>query len=168
MVQKNVCLVGPKDSNVQCVAVSAKHLHQFELQGNTFLEHGVTCDETWVPCFTRESKWSSVGWHHKGSRPLNRFKTQLSAGKIMASMFGIEKVWFMSIFFNMVQQLMHDVTVLRFTMMSTRWLAIQDLERCQRSSYCMTMLTYLWKISWRWHWQQWARKSWATLLIALT
>jgi hypothetical protein len=44
-----------------CVAVSAKHLYKFEMQGNTFLDHGVICDEMWMHYFTQESKWSSMG-----------------------------------------------------------------------------------------------------------
>jgi hypothetical protein len=85
------------------VAVSAKHLHQFELQGNTFVEHRVTCDKTWVQYFNPESKWFSMRWRHKGSPPLKKLKTQLSAGKIMASVFwGLEGVIHVDIF-NMVQ-----------------------------------------------------------------
>jgi hypothetical protein len=37
---------------VQRVAVSAKHMHQFELEENTFLERMVTYDEKWVHYFT--------------------------------------------------------------------------------------------------------------------
>jgi hypothetical protein len=72
---------------VQHVAVSAKHLHQFELEVNTFLERMVTYDEKWIHYFTQESKHSSTEWHHKQSSPPKEFKTQLSAGKITASVF---------------------------------------------------------------------------------
>jgi hypothetical protein len=55
---------GPKvvnvDQKVQCVAVSAKHLHQFELEGNIFLEQIVMCDETWVHYFTLKLELSSI------------------------------------------------------------------------------------------------------------
>jgi hypothetical protein len=58
------------NEKAQHVAVPAKHLHRFDLQGNTFPEHGVTRDKIWVHYFTPESKWSSIRWHHKGSPPL--------------------------------------------------------------------------------------------------
>jgi hypothetical protein len=35
-------------------------------------------------------------------------------------------------------------------------------------SFCMTVLVYIWKIRWMWHWQQWAGKSYTTLFTALT
>jgi hypothetical protein len=41
--------------------------------------------------FTPKLKQSGMEWHHKGSPTLEKFKTQLSAGKIMASVFGIRK-----------------------------------------------------------------------------
>jgi hypothetical protein len=54
-VKKSVCLVGPKNialnEKSERVAGSAKHMHQFELQNNTFPEHEVTCGKTWVQNF---------------------------------------------------------------------------------------------------------------------
>jgi hypothetical protein len=61
------------------VAASTEHLHRFELEGNIFLQRIVTCDETWVR--------SSMEWSHKGYTPPSKFKTQLSADKVMASVF---------------------------------------------------------------------------------
>jgi hypothetical protein len=66
------------------VPVSSEH-HQFELEGNTFLERIVTWNETWVQYFTPDSKWSNMEitrdlYHPKNSR-------QLSACKIMADVF---------------------------------------------------------------------------------
>jgi hypothetical protein len=51
----------------------------------------VACDEMLVLYFTPELKQSSMEWRYKGSPTLEKFKTQLSAGKIMASVFGIWK-----------------------------------------------------------------------------
>jgi hypothetical protein len=58
-------LVGPKDVNVQPEGVACCHvcqtlLHCFELEGNTFLEQIVTCDEMWVNYLIPESKQSSM------------------------------------------------------------------------------------------------------------
>lgn len=88
----------------QHIPVPAKHLCRFELEGNTFLEWTVACDEMLVLYFTPELKQSSMEWRYKGSPTLEKFKTQLSAGKIMASVFGIWKEWFMLIVFHMVLQ----------------------------------------------------------------
>jgi hypothetical protein len=48
------------DRKEQRVAVSAEQLHQLEFEGNTFVEHIVTNDETWVYCFTQDSKQLSM------------------------------------------------------------------------------------------------------------
>jgi hypothetical protein len=57
------------DQKAQLFALSTKYLHQFELEGNTFLEQAVTCDEIWEHYITQESKLSSMDWHQKGPSP---------------------------------------------------------------------------------------------------
>jgi hypothetical protein len=73
-------MVSAFDLKVQHVAESAKHLHQFELKGITFLEWTATCDDMWVHYFTPESKLSSMEWHHKGPLPPKESKTKMLAG----------------------------------------------------------------------------------------
>jgi hypothetical protein len=41
----------------------------------------------WVQYFTPEPKWSSMEWNNKGTPPPKKFKTQLSAGNVTASVF---------------------------------------------------------------------------------
>ena len=51
----------------------------------TFLSRIVTGDDTWVHHFEPESKRASLEWRHPSSPRTNKFKTQQSAGKIMAT-----------------------------------------------------------------------------------
>jgi len=47
----------------------------------------VTGDETWVHHWDPETKLESMAWRHKGSPPPLKFRTQPSAGKVMATIF---------------------------------------------------------------------------------
>ena len=51
-----------------------------------FLLHLVTVDETWVHYYEPENKAQSRQWVGPGPRP-KKFKTQPSAGKVMATVF---------------------------------------------------------------------------------
>ena len=53
----------------------------------TFLSRIVTRDETWVHHYEPESKRSSMEWRHPTSPRVKKFKSQHSAGKIMATVF---------------------------------------------------------------------------------
>jgi hypothetical protein len=72
---------------VHHVAVFAKHLQWFELLENMFLEQMVICDVMWVHNFTEESSQSNMEWCHKVFPAPKKFKTQLSAGRIVANVF---------------------------------------------------------------------------------
>jgi hypothetical protein len=90
--QESVCPMGPKDvifnRKAQHVAVSAEHLHWFELEGSTFLECIVTCDET--ECTSLLQSQSIPAWNDvTRKRNLHHLTNsrQLSAVKIMTHMF---------------------------------------------------------------------------------
>ena len=53
----------------------------------TFLSRIVTGDETWVHHYEPLSKRSSMKWRHPTSPRAKKFKSQRSAGKIMATVF---------------------------------------------------------------------------------
>ena len=53
----------------------------------TFLSRIVTGDETWVHHYKPESKRSSMEWRRPTSPRIKKFKSQRSAGKIMAAVF---------------------------------------------------------------------------------
>ena len=52
-----------------------------------FLSRLVTGDETWIHHWDPETKLESMQWKHPGSPPPKKFRTQPSAGKIMATIF---------------------------------------------------------------------------------
>ena len=53
----------------------------------------ITRDETWVHHHDIETKQESMRWTHKGSPTPKKFCVQQSAGKIMVTVFGTEKVF---------------------------------------------------------------------------
>ena len=56
-----------------------------------FLLRLVTVDETWVHYYEPENKAQSRQWVGPGSPRPKKFKTQPSAGKVMATVFGTQK-----------------------------------------------------------------------------
>lgn len=69
------------------IASSQAILERFELEGEAFLDSIVTGDETWVAHYTPETKRQSQQWRHTTSPSAKKCKTQISAKKIMASVF---------------------------------------------------------------------------------
>ncbi|GFX08184.1 mariner Mos1 transposase [Trichonephila clavipes] len=60
---------------------------RYRNEGNDFLSHIVTGDETWVAYFTPESKQQSMeGWQSSSPRKV-KFKQTISAQKIMCTVF---------------------------------------------------------------------------------
>jgi len=62
-------------------------LLQLNERDDTFLRRIVTGDETWVHHYEPESKRQSMEWRHPSSPKTKKFKTQTSAGKVMATVF---------------------------------------------------------------------------------
>lgn len=52
-----------------------------------FISRLVTGDETWIHHWDPETKLESMQWKHPGSPPPKKFRTQPSAGKVMATIF---------------------------------------------------------------------------------
>jgi hypothetical protein len=52
-----------------------------------FLERIVTADETWVHHYEPESKAQIMAWKRPTSPVVQKFKSQLSAGRIMLTLF---------------------------------------------------------------------------------
>jgi [histone H3]-lysine36 N-dimethyltransferase SETMAR len=66
---------------------SLTFLTRYSEEGNEFLSKIVTDDETWVCHVTPESKQQSMEWRHSLSPTRKKFKTTLSARKIMCTVF---------------------------------------------------------------------------------
>lgn len=69
------------------VQFSQENLELYEGDVDHFLSRIVTGDETWVHHWDPETKQESMQWKHKASPPPKKFRTQPSAGKIMATIF---------------------------------------------------------------------------------
>ena len=59
----------------------------FKMMKSIFFSRILTGDETWIHHWDPETKQNSMQWKHKDSPPPKKFKTQPSAGQIMASIF---------------------------------------------------------------------------------
>jgi histone-lysine N-methyltransferase SETMAR len=66
---------------------ACSQLLEYHNDDGNFLSRIVTGDETWVHHFEPESKRASLEWRHPYSPRTKKFKTQQSAGKIMATVF---------------------------------------------------------------------------------
>jgi hypothetical protein len=80
------------DHRKKRMGAALKFLERYHRDGDKFLDHIVTEDETWVSHFTPESKRQSLEWHHPRlpSKP-RKFKQTLSTRKIMATVFRDQK-----------------------------------------------------------------------------
>jgi hypothetical protein len=68
------------------MAFSLQNLQRYKTE-DEFLTRIVTGDETWVHYVTPETKRDSMIWKHVGSPPPKKFKTVLSAKKVLATVF---------------------------------------------------------------------------------
>jgi histone-lysine N-methyltransferase SETMAR len=67
----------PKEHRIQ---VCQELLNQYGVEGDSFLDHIITSDET-------ESKWQSMKWRHVNSPSKKKFKMLPSVGKVMCTVF---------------------------------------------------------------------------------
>lgn len=68
-------------------AAAIEFLDMCKADPDKFFRRIVTCDETWIHYYDPETKQQSMQWQRRGERAPIKFKTQPSAGKIMASIF---------------------------------------------------------------------------------
>ena len=66
---------------------SLNHLLRYEEEGDSFLLRIVAGDESWCHHFEPSSKTASMQWKHPGSPKPKKFKSQISAGKVMLTAF---------------------------------------------------------------------------------
>ncbi|PNF17980.1 hypothetical protein B7P43_G17450 [Cryptotermes secundus] len=76
-----------QDHKTHRMEVCQELLHQFEAEGDKFLDSIVTGDETWCHHYEPESKRQSMEWRHPDSPRKKKFKTQPSVGKVMCTIF---------------------------------------------------------------------------------
>ena len=67
--------------------VSKELLDEYERDPVDFVSRLVTGDETWIHHWDPQTKQESMQWKHSDSPPPKKFRTQASAGKVMATVF---------------------------------------------------------------------------------
>jgi hypothetical protein len=67
--------------------VAQEFLNQYHLKQDDFLKNTATGDESWVHHYDPENKRQSTEYSHPGSPNVKKFKTVLSAIKVMISIF---------------------------------------------------------------------------------
>jgi hypothetical protein len=92
---------GRRQQKKKRMGAALKILERYHRDGDKFLDHIITGDETWISHFTPESKRQSLEWHHprSPSKP-RKFKQTLSNREIMATVVwdrkGVRLVEFMT------------------------------------------------------------------------
>lgn len=69
------------------VTICKELLDWYESDPDMFVTRIITGDETWIRHWDPETKQESMQWKHQASPPPKKFRTQPSAGKIMATIF---------------------------------------------------------------------------------
>ena len=85
----------PRNLNMQDrqqrVESSQELLEVYNANPEDFHTHLVTGDETWLHHCDPDTKKESMQWKHPSSHPPKKFRTQPSASKVMATVFGTAK-----------------------------------------------------------------------------
>ena len=85
----------PRNLNMQDrqqrVESSQELLEVYNANPEDFHTRLVTEDETWLHHWDPDTKKESMQWEHPGSPPPKKFRTQPSASKVMATVFGTPK-----------------------------------------------------------------------------
>jgi len=76
-----------EDHKGQRKAITSELLQRYRHEGNDFLLHIVTGDESWFHHFERETKQQSMEWHHLHFPSKKKAKTVPSAVKVMGTIF---------------------------------------------------------------------------------
>lgn len=69
------------------VDISRENLDRLRADPGDFYSRCITGDETWLHHFDPDSKLASMQWKHRDSPPPTKFRTQPSAGKVLATIF---------------------------------------------------------------------------------
>lgn len=75
------------DQKQKRLEFSVMNLDRYHNEGEAFLEHIVTGDETWCYHHEPETKRGSMQWLPRGASPPKKFRSQRSILKVMASVF---------------------------------------------------------------------------------
>lgn len=143
------------DQKLQRVQDSERCLEIFQRNKKDFLRRYVTMDETWIHHYTPASKQSSAEWTAAGESRPKRPKTQMSAGKVLASVFwdaqgvllidylGKGKVINSDYYIELLEKLSGEIKKKRPQMQRKKVLFHQDNAPCHKSIKTMVKLNEL-------------------------
>jgi hypothetical protein len=81
------------DHKTKSMGAALNCLVRYHNEGEEFLNHIVTGDETWFSHVTPENKQQSMQWRHSASPKAKTFKQTLSAKKITCTVFWADVVF---------------------------------------------------------------------------
>ena len=143
------------DQKRQCVVDSERCLELFRLYKPNFLRRYVIMNETWIHHYTPESKRSSAESTAVGEKRPKRPRTQMWAGKVMASVFwdahgvlfinSLEKGSTINseCYIGQLMRLKNEIGEKRLQMKKKKVLFHQDNAPCHKSLATMAKLNKL-------------------------
>ena len=142
------------DQKRQRCQSSEQILEFFRRDPHDFLSRLVTRDETWLYHYDPETKQQPLEWRHSGSARPKIFRVQKSAGKVLASIFGIKTASSL-IIFQRPRLSTWSITYLFWCNWRTFWRK-NAAGRSPRGSYsCMTMPWLTGHLQPRRNWPTW-------------
>jgi hypothetical protein len=111
------------DHKTKRMGTALNFLVQYHNEGDEFLNHIVTEDETCISHVTLDNKPQSMQWQHSASPKAKKFKQTLSARKIMCSVFSERRGILLIDFMNQGTTINKDVYC---ETLSKLWQAIQN------------------------------------------
>ena len=72
-----------EEHKLRRMEICQRLLNRYNNEGEEFLSRIVTGDESWVHHYSPETKRQSLEWKHPSSLVKKKFKSQLSAGKVI-------------------------------------------------------------------------------------
>ena len=120
-------------------ATTLDFLTQYSEEGENFLKHVVTGNETWVSHEAPKSKQHSMEWRHTSSPTKTKFKQSLQLGRSCEQCFGTEKVFCLWTSCLKVPQ-STQVSIATHFKNCTPWSRISDVS-CLAGVLCWFMAT---------------------------
>jgi len=115
-----------------------------------------TMDETWLYHYDPETKQQSIEWRHSDSPRSQKFRVQKSAGKFLASIFGIKTASFSLIIFQKANLSTRSIIHLCWCNWRTFWRKTPLVKSPGVSCSSMTMPRLTGHLQPRRNWPTWA------------
>ena len=104
-------------------------MKEYKAEGDSFLDCIITGDETWCHHYEPEAKWQSMEWPHVNSPSKKKFKTLLSVGKVMGTVFWARKGVILLDFLEPGQTINSDHYIVTLTKLKARISRVRPEKR---------------------------------------